>query len=143
MAEKNNNKFAKDNYNKFYKKKNKEQFYKKKNNNNKQHKNNKKTIEEYERIYLNRRMNDNSEKPICPICNKPIYITEEGINHNATGNLAHFECVLNEIKQNNINDIEENDKLVYLGSGTFGIIQERNSGQKLQTLCAKENKLRK
>ena len=32
MAEKNNNKFAKDNYNKFYKKKNKEQFYKKKNN---------------------------------------------------------------------------------------------------------------
>ena len=42
MAEKNNNKFAKDNYNKFYKKKNKEQFYKKKNNHNKQHKNNKK-----------------------------------------------------------------------------------------------------
>lgn len=129
MAEKNNNKFAKDNYNKFYKKKNKEQFYKKKNNHNKQHKNNKKTIEEYERIYLNRRMNDNSEKPICPICNNPIYIMEEGINHNATGNLAHFECVLNEIKQNNINDIEENDKLVYLGSGTFGIIQERNSGK--------------
>ena len=53
MAEKNNNKFAKDNYNKFYKKKNKEQFYKKKNNHNKQHKNNKKTFLFFKKRFFN------------------------------------------------------------------------------------------
>ena len=143
MAEKNNKKFGKDNYNKFYnnrngshkKKNNKKQFYK--NNYNNQFKNNKKTVEEYEKIYLNKRMNDNSEKPICPICNNPIYITEEGINHNGTNKLAHFECILNEIRQNNINEIEENDKIVYLGSGTFGIIQERQNGKKSKLFVRK------
>ena len=143
MAEKNNKKFGKDNYNKFYnnrnnshkKKNNKKQFYK--NNYNNQFKNNKKTVEEYEKIYLNKRMNDNSEKPICPICNNPIYITEEGINHNGTNKLAHFECILNEIRQNNINEIEENNKIVYLGSGTFGIIQERQNGKKSKLFVRK------
>ena len=139
MSEKNSKKFGKDNYNKFYnnnKKKNKKkQFYK--NNYNNQYKNNNKTIEEYEKIYLNEKMNDNSEKPICPICNNPIYIIEEGINHNATNKLAHFECILNEIRQKNINDIEENDKIVYLGSGTFGIIRERQNGQKFNLFVRK------
>ena len=37
--------------------------------------------------------------------------------------------VIEETLEENDNDIEENDKLVYLGSGTFGIIQERNSGK--------------
>lgn len=147
MAEKNNKKFGKDNYNKFYnnrngshKKNNKEQSYKKKNNYNnrlKNNKNNNKTVEEYVQIYLNKRMNDNSEKPICPICNNPIYITEEGINHNGTNKLAHFECILNEIRQNNISDMDENDKIVYLGSGTFGIIQERQNGKKSKLFVRK------
>lgn len=148
MAEKNNKKFGKDNYNKFYnnrngshKKNNKEQSYKKKNNYNNRFKNNKnnnkKSVEEYVQIYLNKRMNDNSEKPICPICNNPIYITEEGINHNETNKLAHFECILNEIRQKNINEIEENDKIVYLGSGTFGIIQERQNGKKSKLFVRK------
>lgn len=140
MSEKNNKKFAKDNYNKFHnnrsnKKSGKKPFHK--NNYNNQQKNNKKSIEEYEKIYLNKKMSEDSEKPICPICNKPIYITEEGITHNATGKLAHFECILNEIKQNNIKDIEENDKIVYLGSGTFGIIQERQSGKNLKLFVRK------
>lgn len=142
MSEKNNKKFSKDNYNKFHnnrnhnnKKSSKKQFYK--NNYNNQQKNNKKTIEEYEKIYLNKKMNEDFEKPICPICNKAIYIIEEGITHNSTGKLAHFECILNEIKQNNINDIEENDKIVYLGSGTFGIIRERQSGKNLKLFVRK------
>lgn len=146
MAEKNNKKFGKENYNKFNnrnKKNNKEQFYKKKNNynninkNNIKNNNNKKTIEEYEKIYLNKRMEEDAEKPICPICNKPIYITEEGITHNGTGELAHFECILEEIKRNNMNDIEENDKVVYLGSGTFGIIRERQSGKNFKLFVRK------
>ena len=143
MSEKNSKKFGKDNYNKFYnnrnnhkKKNNKKQFYKN-NYNNQSKNNNKKTVEEYEKIYLNKRMNDDSEKPICPICNNPIYITEEGINHNETNKLAHFECILDEIRQKNINDMDESDKIVYLGSGTFGIIRERQNGKKFNLFVRK------
>ncbi|WP_258021844.1 hypothetical protein, partial [Brachyspira hampsonii] len=88
-----------------------------------------KSIEEYEKNYLKKRMKEEVERPICPICNEPIYIIEEAIRHNASGELAHFECILNEIKDNNIADMEEEDKIVYLGSGTFGIIQERQNGK--------------
>ena len=86
-------------------------------------------IEEYEKSYLKRRMREDVERPICPVCNEPIYIIEEAIRHNGTGELAHFECILNEIRDNNISEMEDEDKIVYLGSGTFGIIQERQSGK--------------
>ncbi|WP_304354295.1 hypothetical protein [Brachyspira innocens] len=121
----------KENNKKFYSgnKKNKNNFHKKKYNHNNQYKYQEKSIEEYERNYLKRRMKEDVERPFCPICNEPIYIIEEAIRHNGTGELAHFECILNEIKENNSSEMEEEDKIVYLGSGTFGIIQERQSGK--------------
>ncbi|EKV58112.1 hypothetical protein A966_01838 [Brachyspira hampsonii 30446] len=126
----NNNNFNnnKENNKKFFGKKNKTKFYKKKYNN-QYNKYQEKSIEEYEKNYLKKRMKEEVERPICPICNEPIYIIEEAIRHNASGELAHFECILNEIKDNNIADMEEEDKIVYLGSGTFGIIQERQNGK--------------
>ena len=133
MSEKKIKKFSKDNNNKKfysnnYNKKNKNNFYNKKkyNHNNKYQE---KSIEEYEKSYLKKRMKEDVERPTCPICNEPIYIIEEAIRHNATGELAHFECILNEIRDNNISEMEEEDKIVYLGSGTFGIIQERQNGK--------------
>ena len=133
MSEKKFKKFNnKENSKKFYgnNKKNKNNFYnKKKHNHNNQYKYQEKSIEEYERNYLKKRMSENVERPLCPICNEPIYIIEEAIRHNATGELAHFECILNEIKENNLSEMEAEDKIVYLGSGTFGIIQERQSGK--------------
>lgn len=133
MSEKKFKKFNnKENSKKFYgnNKKNKNNFYnKKKHNHNNQYKYQEKSIEEYERNYLKKRMRENVERPLCPICNEPIYIIEEAIRHNATGELAHFECILNEIKENNLSEMEAEDKIVYLGSGTFGIIQERQSGK--------------
>ena len=135
MSEKKFKKFSKENNSgkKFYsnnykKKKNKNNFYNKK----KYHNNNKyqeKSIEEYEKSYLKRRMKEDVERPLCPVCNEPIYIIEEAIRHNATGELAHFECILNEIRDNNSSEMEDEDKIVYLGSGTFGIIQERQNGK--------------
>ncbi|MBW5388852.1 hypothetical protein [Brachyspira hampsonii] len=126
----NNNNFNnnKENNKKFFGKKNKTKFYKKKYNN-QYNKYQEKSIEEYEKNYLKKRMKEEVERPICPICNEPIYIIEEAIRHNASGELAHFECILDEIKDNNIADMEEEDKIVYLGSGTFGIIQERQNGK--------------
>ena len=133
MSEKKIKKFSKDNNNKKfysnnYNKKNKNNFYNKKkyNHNNKYQE---KSIEEYEKSYLKKRMKEDVERPTCPICNEPIYIIEEAIRHNSTGELAHFECILNEIRDNNISEMEEEDKIVYLGSGTFGIIQERQNGK--------------
>ena len=128
MAEKNNNNKFK-NYNNFYNKKKKDNSYNNKKKNNHNQYRNKKTIEEYEKIYLSNKMKDKSEKAICPICNEPIYIPEEAITHNVTNKLAHFECILKEIKNNNEEEMEENDKIVYLGSGTFGIIQERKNSK--------------
>ena len=128
MAEKNNNNKFK-NYNNFYNKKKKDNSYNNKKKNNHNQYRNKKTIEEYEKIYLSNKMKDKSEKAICPICDEPIYIPEEAITHNVTNKLAHFECILKEIKNNNEEEMEENDKIVYLGSGTFGIIQERKNSK--------------
>ena len=128
MAEKNNNNKFK-NYNNFYNKKKKDNSYNNKKKNNHNQYRNKKTIEEYEKIYLSNKMKDKSEKAICPICDEPIYIPEEAITHNVTNKLAHFECILKEIKSNNEEEMEENDKIVYLGSGTFGIIQERKNSK--------------
>ena len=128
MSEKNNNNKFK-NYNNFYNKKKKDNSYNNKKKNNHNQYRNKKTIEEYEKIYLSNKMKDKSEKAICPICDEPIYIPEEAITHNVTNKLAHFECILKEIKNNNEEEMEENDKIVYLGSGTFGIIQERKNSK--------------
>lgn len=127
MAERNNNRFK--NYNNFHNKKKKDNSYNNRKKNNHNQYRNKKTIEEYEKIYLSNKMKDKSEKSICPICNEPIYIPEEAITHNTTNKLAHFECILKEIKKSNEEEMEENDKIVYLGSGTFGIIQERKSSK--------------
>lgn len=127
--ENNNNNNNKKFYNGNNNKKNKNNFYNKKKYHNNQYKYQEKSIEEYEKNYLKRRMKEDVERLLCPICEKPIYIIEEAIRHSASGELAHFECVLNEIKENNISDMQEEDKIVYLGSGTFGIIQERQSGK--------------
>lgn len=126
----NNNKESNNNK-RFYSnnKKNKNNFFNKKKYNNNQYRYHEKSIEEYEKSYLKRRMKEDIERPLCPVCNKPIYIIEEAIRHNTSGELAHFECILDEIKENNMSDMQEEDKIVYLGSGTFGIIQERQNGK--------------
>lgn len=84
-----------------------------------------KTAEEYENIYIEKKKKDGQEKPICPICNEPIYIIEQSILYVATNTPAHFDCIIKHLSEEN--KLEENEKIVYLGSGTFGIIQERNA----------------
>ena len=130
----NNNKTQRNKTNNYHHNNNKHhQQNNKKNHNNKKknykHYNNKKTIEEYEKIYIEKRMKEAGDKPLCPICNEPIYIIEEAIRHNSSGEYAHFECIVNEIKTENIDDIEKDEKIVYLGAGTFGIIQEKQGGK--------------
>lgn len=105
---------------KYYKvSKNKNGYYKKNHN--------EKTVEEYENIYIERKKKDGKEKPICPICNNEIYIIEQSILYGKTKTPAHFDCIIKHLSKDN--QLEENEKIVYLGSGTFGIIQERAGGR--------------
>lgn len=139
MSEKKVKKFNSNNSHKKFQsnKKNKNKFYNKNKYSN-QYKHQEKSIEEYEKNYLKKRMKEDVERTSCPICNEPIYIIEEAIRHSITGELAHFECVVNEIRKNNISEMEEEDKIVYLGSGTFGIIQERQNGKNSSRLFVRK-----
>lgn len=118
-----NKKFSGNNGDKY---KGRQNFYRKRNNGGNK-KAIEKTVEEYEKEYIKKRMKDGAEKPACPICGESIYITEEAIHHKQTGSPAHFDCILKCLKEENNLEIEKEEKIVYLGSGTFGVIQERQA----------------
>lgn len=83
-----------------------------------------KTIEEHERDYISKKRSMPGEKPLCPICEKEIYLIEQSIRHKETGKPAHFDCILKFIRENN--ELENSESIVYLGGGSFGIIKERH-----------------
>lgn len=57
----------------------------------------------------------------CPLCNKPLRALFTAIVHKETGNKAHFDCVLKELKKTyHLNPKED---IYYIGSGYFGIIE--------------------
>lgn len=86
-------------------------------------------IEELEAEYVKRIKEDDSiEKPECPLCNEPIYIMSQSITHRGSSKPAHFDCVLKEIEA--AHKLDEKDKIVYLGGGSFGIVQDRKAGRK-------------
>lgn len=64
------------------------------------------------------------DTPPCPICSKPLRFINSAIMHNETNQAAHFDCVLKSIRQTV--DLQPNEKICYLGKGSFGVIQLRN-----------------
>ena len=46
--------------------------------------------------------------------------------HKASGQPAHFDCIMNELRESH--ELGPQEKLCYLGSGCFGIIQFRQPG---------------
>ncbi|MBI4978882.1 MAG: hypothetical protein HZC28_15500 [Spirochaetes bacterium] len=83
------------------------------------------SIEELEREYVNRLRNDGKEKAVCPICDKPIIISNQAIRHRESGKPAHFDCVLRALRD--VMKPAQGEKIAYLGGGSFGVIQERNN----------------
>ncbi|MCL2480734.1 MAG: hypothetical protein FWF38_03375 [Spirochaetaceae bacterium] len=63
----------------------------------------------------------------CEICMQDIQDISSAIALPETGNPAHFDCVLKRIKENE--NLREKEQLVYLGSGTFGIIENISTNQ--------------
>ncbi len=64
--------------------------------------------------------------PECPVCKKPVRELSTAVSYRVTGAPAHFDCVLKELRD--ANDLLPQEKLCYLGGGTFGILQFRSSG---------------
>jgi len=48
------------------------------------------------------------------------------LTHRATGRPAHFECILKELRESN--ELLPQEKLCYLGGGSFGILEMRPPG---------------
>lgn len=76
----------------------------------------------------NNESNINRPKLMCEICNQPIQDEASAIATPERGNPAHFDCILKKIKEEE--KMNDKQQLVYLGSGSFGIIQIESSGSK-------------
>jgi hypothetical protein len=86
----------------------------------------------------NRKSNNFSYKPVdpkpeweiidCPLCGKPVKDLYTAISLNdESDKRAHFECVIKDLESKE--ELEKDEKVCYLGKGSFGIIREiRNGG---------------
>ena len=61
--------------------------------------------------------------PLCPLCQKPVRELASAIAHRETGAPVHFDCVLKALREEH--NPGENEKICYLGNGSFGVVQFR------------------
>ena len=61
-----------------------------------------------------------SREIICPKCNMPITDVSSAMADKSTGKPVHFDCVLNQLKENE--PVGENEKIAYIGQGRFAVI---------------------
>jgi len=59
----------------------------------------------------------------CGICEQPIVEMASAIGYGPAQAPAHFDCVLTELTKQQ--QLEGGEKVAYLGSGTFGVIIEK------------------
>lgn len=63
-------------------------------------------------------------KPECPRCGRPIEDLASAINDRETGEPTHFDCVIERIAESE--SLGENEKVVYIGGGRFGVVHFEN-----------------
>jgi hypothetical protein len=64
--------------------------------------------------------------PDCPICGKQVRELASALTHKIARQPAHFDCVMRELHE--ANEITQQEKICYLGGGTFGILEFRTAG---------------
>jgi hypothetical protein len=69
---------------------------------------------------------EKSEAIVCPFCGKPVRFLLTAIASGSDNMPAHFDCVLRSIAEKE--GLEENEKVCYLGKGSFGIIKYKAQG---------------
>ena len=65
-----------------------------------------------------------SREIICPKCNMPITDVSSAMADKSTGKPVHFDCVLNQWKENE--PVGENEKIAYIGQGRFAVLYYEN-----------------
>ncbi len=73
--------------------------------------------------------------PDCPYCNEPIRDLYSAIGCKETGAPAHFDCVIANISREE--KLQPDEKVCYLGNGSFGIVQVRNPQSPLKFFIRK------
>jgi hypothetical protein len=73
--------------------------------------------------------------PMCPVCQKAVRELSSAISHQETGQPAHFDCILKVLREKN--SVTENEKICYLGKGSFGIVQFRHGSGPMKFLIRK------
>ena len=68
------------------------------------------------------------DMPACPLCGKPVYDLSTAIAAaRETGDPAHFDCVLERVMASE--PLVSGEKLVYLGSGAFGVVEFKDKSE--------------
>jgi len=71
---------------------------------------------------------DKRELPACPLCGKPVYDLSTALAASKDMNEpAHFDCVLERVAA--AENVSPQERLVYLGSGTFGVIEFKDKNE--------------
>jgi hypothetical protein len=64
----------------------------------------------------------------CSVCEKNIRDLSSAIKEPESGKPAHFDCIIKKIAENE--PVKEHEKIVYLGSGKFAVIESDNNQNK-------------
>ncbi len=64
--------------------------------------------------------------PDCPICRQPVRELPSALTHKETGQPAHFDCIMHELHDSN--ELAPQERICYLGGGSFGILEFRQPG---------------
>lgn len=74
------------------------------------------------------RPEDAKDLPLCPLCGKPVYDLSTALSASReAGDPAHFDCVLERV--NASESVAAGEKLVYLGSGSFGVVEFKDRNE--------------
>ena len=91
--------------------------------------------------YRNRNKKNFRDKPkkdivyeICPICGEKITKPLYAIKDIESEKNAHFECIQKKILKESDIKLQPDEKLYYLGGGSFGIVHEKKYRGKLRML---------
>ncbi len=68
----------------------------------------------------------------CSVCGKNIRDMSSAIKEKESGQPAHFDCIIKKIAE--MESVKEQEKIVYLGSGKFGVIHSENNQNKNFTI---------
>jgi hypothetical protein len=73
--------------------------------------------------------------PDCPICAQPVRELPSALTHRETRRPAHFDCIMRELRESN--ELAPQERICYLGGGSFGILEFRQPGAPSRFLIRK------